>query len=178
MATTGTGRRPDYGMFLGGVVLGLLLAALVVWRAMAGLQEHGVVVEIDTEQIAAQVRDQVRQAARAELPTRLEAMRQAVPQQVAQEAGRRVRAMSLDLGGFKVPMPPVAADQIQAGLEDALRAGMGVALRNADVDAIAGKLGDQAYDLVKVRLAQGLNGQRFTVRPWPWFSLPVTLVTQ
>lgn len=160
-----------------GVLVGLMAAGAVAAMQLMLLQRRGVEVHVDTTRIALQVQAEVRDALKRELPAAIAQLRREVPARAAAETARRLGETRLHIGGFSMPVPEVAVMQVQAGVEEALRVGLDAAVRNADVDSLSRRLGDQAYVLVDHGLGQMLAGQRFIVKPWPWLSVPVTVRT-
>lgn len=171
-------RRLAVGAFLVGLCCGLVLMGSAVWKSLRTVQERGIQVEVETAAVAAQVRAEVQSAVRREVPATLAAMKQEIPARVGAETARRLSATTVELGGFKVAVPPAAVEQVRAGVEEALRAGMDAAMSPTDVDALAGRLGDQAFALVSSRLDELIGGQRFEVKVLPWYSVPVTIVAK
>lgn len=170
--------RSPVGPFLAGVTVGLLSAGVVLATSLVGVRQRPLRVEVATSRIAEHVREEVRVAVRRELPGTIASLRREIPARAAAEAGRRLAQTRVELGGFQVPVPPAAIQVVQSKTEEALRAGFDMAVRKEDLDATADRLSEQAYLLVTQRLNQMLAGQTFVVRPWPWISLPVTVVPQ
>lgn len=171
-------RRLAAGAFLLGLACGLVMVGTTVWNSLRAVQERGIQIEVETAAVAAQVRAEVQRAVRREVPATLEAVRRDVPQRVAAETARRLSTTMMEIGGFKVAVPPAAVEQVRDGVEEALRAGMDAAVSQADVNGLAGRLGDQAFALVSARLDELIGGQRFEVQVLPWFSVPVTIVAR
>lgn|GEM_PF-5111142 len=177
----GTGwvdRRWVTAGFAGGILLGVLMAALFVGRTVWTLQQAGVEVEVDTAAIASQVQAEVKAGVRREVPGVLASLRNDIPRQVAADAAQKIREKTFDVAGFKVPVPESAAQQIQASMEEALRTGMDSAIRSTDVGALAERLGERMGAQVAGGLKEHLNGMKFAVRPWPWLQIPVTVIAR
>lgn len=164
------------GVFLGGVATGLVVAALAGWLSLASVQRHGVTVEVDTAQVAEQVRMEVRTAARRELPGHLQSLQQTLVQRTTQEAAGRLAATKLDLGGFSVAPPPSLVTAVQNNLQEALKSGADRAMRNVNMDGLADQIGNRAFVLVQQRLNETLAGRTFTIRPVSWLAVPVRVV--
>jgi hypothetical protein len=162
--------------FVAGVAVGLVLAGATVGGALSVLVKRGIQVPVATDRLAAQVRVEAAAAARRELPGAIAAVRRDLPRRAADEAARRLRETRLEVAGLQVPMPDAVTRQVSARMEEAVRLGIDLAIRDADLDALAGRIGQRAYGLVDERMRESLAGQQFVVKPWPWLSVPVTLV--
>jgi hypothetical protein len=166
------------GSFLAGIGLGAAVVVIMAAGALTGLERRGVQVEVETARVAAQVRTAVSGAARQELPGAIAGIRQDLPRRVGEETARRLAETRLEVAGLKVPVPPAATQQVQVRMEEAVRLGIDLAVKDADLDAMADRIGQQAYTLVNDRMKQALDGQTYVVKPWPWLSLPVHVVVK
>jgi hypothetical protein len=162
--------------FAAGVAVGLVLAGATVGGALSVLVKRGLQVPVATDRLAAQVRVEVEAAARRELPGAIATVRRDLPRRAADEAARRLRETRLEVAGLQVPVPEAVTRQVSARMEEAVRLGIDLAIRDADLDALAGRIGQRAYVLVDERMRSSLTGQQFVVKPWPWLSVPVRLV--
>lgn len=170
--------RLQPGAFFVGMLLGMLLTAVVVVSALLGLQQRGLTVRLSTDQVASQVQAEVRAAVRKELPAVLSVVSEQLPRQVAAQTARQLSATSVEVGGFRFPVPPDAVAQVQAGIEVALHQGLSAAALQADLDAVADRVGHQALTLITQRLNATLQENPLTVELWSGFSLPISVVAQ
>jgi hypothetical protein len=171
-------KRPAAWFFGFGALVGLLVATVFVVGAAKAVQKQGIQVRVETAPIAAQVEAEVRAAVRREVPAALAAMKEDLPRRVAEQTAQRLSQTTVNVGGFNVPVPPAAAAQVQAGVEQALRAGLNVALTEADMNGLSDRLSRQAGGMVRAQLNQYLAKRTFPVQLWPGFSLPVTVVVE
>lgn len=170
-------KRTGWLFFGGGILVGLLIAGLFVVSTLLQLRESGVTVHVETKPIAEQVATEVREAVRREIPVALDTMKQELPRRVAEETARRLSTTTVNVAGFHVPVPDAAASQISAGVEQAVQAGLDVAVTPKDMNALTERLSAQAGAQVHERLNAYLSGRTFDMEPWPGFKIPVTVVT-
>ncbi|HYF95551.1 MAG TPA: hypothetical protein VD969_25340 [Symbiobacteriaceae bacterium] len=168
-------RGPAFAL---GLLLGVALLSVLVWGAGRSVQKHGVTVRVETGEIAAQVEAEVKLAVRRELPATLAAIRQELPARVAAETARKLSETTVNVGGFNIPVPDAAAQQVRSAVESAVRAGLNVAVTDADVGALADRLAGRAGGMVQEKLAEYLKGRTFPVELWKGFSIPVTVIPQ
>lgn len=168
--------RVGNGSFWRGLITGLGLAAVGVALAAGIITRRGVEVAIPTGAIAQRMEGEVREAVRREMPAALAALEAELSAQVSAEAGRRLSEARIELGGFVVPLPPAAVQQAEQALAQAVRTGLAAAVRQVDVDGLAGRLGGGAARLAEDRLRQFLHGQVFTVEVVPGVEVPVRLI--
>lgn len=166
------------GAFFVGVLLGVLLTTVVVGSMLLNLQQRGLTVRLSTGQVTSQVQAEVRAAVRKELPSVLATVSEQLPRHVAAEAARQLAATSVEVGGFRFPVPPDAVAQVQAGIEVALQRGLSAAALQADLDAMADRVGHHALTLVGQHINESLQQHPLTLELWPGFSLPVVVVAQ
>lgn len=171
-------RRPVLSGFVLGLAVGVLLLGVVGWSAARAVQRQGVTVRVDLQPIAAQVQEEVRSAVRREVPATLAAIKQDLPAKVAAETARKLAETTVNIGGFSVPVPDAAAQQVRSGVESAVRAGLNVAVTEADMNALADRLAGKAGGMVEQKLTQYLKGRTFPVELWKGFTVPVTVVPQ
>lgn len=176
--TTGPEKRQGALLFGAGLLAGLLAAGIFVSTAVLSVKEHGVKVYVDTKPIAVQVSAEVRAAVQAEVPAAMTAIRQDLPRRVAQETAKRLSTTHVNVGGFPVPVPDSAARQISAGVEQAVRSGLDVAVTEADMNALTDRLSQKASAMVHERLNAHLNGKTFDMEAWRGFKIPVTVITR
>lgn len=162
--------------FVAGLIIGILVALAALAGALTTVRREGIRVHVETAPIAAQVEEELRTAIKREVPATLAALRADLPRRVADQTAQRLRETSLNVAGFNVPIPPAAADQVSAGVEQALRSGLAVALTDADLAALADRLSHHAGATLQTRLNTYLANRTFKVDLWPGFSIPVTVV--
>lgn len=170
--------RPALTGFALGIATGWLLMAVTAWSIGRSIQKEGVIVHVETAPIAAQVEAEVRAAVRREIPATLAAMKQDLPARVAAETAKKVSEMTVNVGGFNVPVPDVAAQQVRSGVESAVRAGLNVAVTEADMNALADRLSKRASGMVQEKLNTYLKDRTFPVEVWKGFEIPVTVVPE
>jgi hypothetical protein len=142
------------------------------------VQKQGITIRLDTAPIAAQVETEVRAAIRQEVPAALASMKQDLPARVAEEAARKLAQTTVNVGGFNVPVPDAAAQQVRSGVESAVKAGLNLAVTEADMNALSDRLSKRAGGLVQANLNNYLTGRTFQVELWKGFKLPVTVVPE
>jgi hypothetical protein len=161
-----------------GVLAGVLVTGALGLGVLKSIQQRGVTVRVETAPIAAQVEGEVREAVRREVPATLAALKQDLPARVAAETAQRLSQTTINLGGFSVPVPDAATQQVKAGVEQAVRVGLNVAVTDADMNALADRLAHRASGMVRDRMNQYLSGRTFAVEPWPGVKLPVSVVPE
>lgn len=169
-------QRTGNSLFWKGLITGLATAATALALTAGLVSRRGVTVTVPTSAISQRMQAEVRQAVRRELPAALAAMRAEMPRQVAAEAGRRLAGARIDLGGFELPVPPAAVEQVQQVLDQAVRIGLDNAVSRVDVDGLADRLGGQAARLTDDRLREFLAQQAIAVEVAPGLRVPVRLI--
>jgi hypothetical protein len=164
------------GLYLGGFLTGLLCACVTVYGAATTIRTHGVRVHVETAPLAAQVEQEVRAAVRREVPVTLNQLKAGLPQRVAQATADHLAQARIEVAGFSVPVPPAAAAQVQSGVQQVLTASLSLAVTDADMNALADRLSEEAGDLVEKRLAEYLANRTFDVEVFKGYKVPVTLV--
>lgn len=176
--TTEPAKKTGALLFGTGILVGLLAAWIFVVTALLQVQQSGIKVHVETKPIAAQVATEVRAAVSREVPVALAAMKQELPRRVAEETAKRLSTTTVNVAGFNVPVPEAAAAQISAGVEQAVRAGLDVAVTQKDLNALTDRLSAQAGAQVHEKINAYLSGKTFDMEPWPGFKIPVTVVTR
>lgn len=164
--------------FWKGIATGIGLAAAAVALTVSVVTRRGVDVTVQTADVTARLRQEVQVALQRELPVALAQVKADLPRRVAAEAGRRLSETRIDLGGFAVPIPPVAVQQVEQAVGQALQAGLEAAIRRVDVDGLSLRLGDRAASLADQRLKEVLAGQRLLVEVAPGWKVPVRIHTR
>lgn len=170
--------RPGWSGFALGLGVGFLMFAVMGFGIAKAVQRQGITIRIDTAPIAAQVETEVRAAIRHEVPAALATMRQELPARVADETARRLTGTTVNVAGFNVPVPDAATQQVRAGVESAVRAGLSVAVTDADLNSLADRLSKRAGGLAQDKLIEYLGGRTFHVELWNGFEIPVTVAPQ
>ncbi len=155
-----------------------MLMALVVLAAVQHLQREGVRVEMEAAPIAARVRSEVKAAVRSQLSAALRTASREIPQEVAAQVAGRLSGFTVEVGGFRVSVPPAAVEQVRVGVEEAVRSGLNAVAGRAELDRVADQLGDRAHVLVVQHLRRDLHGRKITVRLWSWLTVPVTVLVR
>lgn len=170
--------RPGLTGFALGLGLGFLMFAVMGFSIGKAVQRQGITIRLDTAPIAAQVEAEVRAAIRQEVPATLAAMKQELPARVADETARRLSQTTVNVGGFNVPVPDAATQQVRSGVESAVRAGLNVAVTDADLNGLADRLSKRAGGLAQDKLTKYLAGRTFHVELWKGFEIPVTVIPE
>lgn len=126
--------RTGEGLFWRGLIAGLAVAAVALALATGAATRRGVAVTVETTALSRRMEEEVRQAVRRELPVALGAVRAELSRQLSTEAGRRLAGVQIDLGGFAVPIPAAAVQQVEQAMDQALRTGLDAAIRAVNVD--------------------------------------------
>lgn len=163
------------GPFWKGLLAGFGLAAVALALAAGMIVHRGVDVTVQTGEMAGRIEREVEAAVKRELPAALARVKAELPAELAAEAGRRLAETRIDLGGFEVPVPPAAVQQVEKTVGQALRVGLDAAVGRIDVDGLAGRLGDRAGHLAGQRLREVLAAQAIAVEVAPGLKVPVRL---
>lgn len=164
------------GLFWRGLIAGLAMAVVLLALTAGVVTRRGVAVTVETTALSRRIEAEVRQAVRRELPVALGAVRTELPRQVSAEAGRRLAGVRIDLGGFAVPIPPAAVQQVEQALDQAMRAGLDAAIGQVNVDGLAEQLSGRAGRMADAQLREFLAQQRIAVEVVPGLRVPVRLI--
>lgn len=170
--------RPALSLFALGLGVGFLMFTVMTVSIGKAVQKRGITIRIDTAPIAAQVEAEVRSAIRQEVPATLASMKQDLPARVADETARKLSQTTVNVAGFNLPVPEAATQQVRSGVESAVRAGLNVAVTDADLNGLADRLSKRAGGLVQDKLTKYLGNRTFRVELWKGFELPVTIVPE
>lgn len=168
-----------FGWLLGGWLLGVMTAIGLGVLVASSLSARGLVVPVAVGQVSDGVQGEVEAAMLAELPRAVQALKQAVPAQVALEIRRRLESGSFRLGEVPLTVPPELLgsnfdDQVQATVSSALDQLAAGNDASAAAHAVAGQVGE----LLRHRLTAAVTDWHFTLHPWRYLSVPVTLQPQ
>lgn len=162
--------------FLGGLAAGLCMAALFVTAVTRSVLVTGVTVHVEAAPIVARVQSEIQAVVRQEVPATLEALKREIPARVAAQTAQRLAETRVDVGGFSIPVPPAAAAQVQAGVEQALKSGMEMAMTPDQVRSLSDRLSARASGVVQRQLQEALAGQTFPVEVFRGVTVPVHVV--
>lgn len=159
-------------------ILGALAGALVTLCALAGgaavLLQRGVRVDVELEPLAALVREQVTAEARRELPELVSELESRVPEMVAAEMAERMQsAATINVADFTLELPDSVTKLIQDRLQEVVTEVVYECFAEFDSDWAAGRLGEQAYELVKTSLAAEVSETVVQYRLFGRVPIPV-----
>jgi hypothetical protein len=161
--------------FLLGMLLGMTTSGLFLYAAIRVVEARGVIVHVQTEVLAAQVRQEVSAAVQRQLPGALSLLQREIPSRVAQQAGQQLAAARVQVGGFTVSVPANLIVQVKRQVADTVNASLQGAVTSADLERLAQEAGRRAEVLVRQRLEDVLAAQAITAKPLPWIEIPVYL---
>lgn len=167
--------RPAVGVFLMGMICGVLAVGALASGFLYQMQESGLHVRLQSEEIAQAAQGAVAEAVRRELPAMAARLSRELPDRVAAEVGRRVASTQVEVGSFRVSVPPGAVREVEAVVRESLQGGVEAVLREADLDNLAARLGEEASGQLRKRMGELPPGQ-VTLELWPGLKLPVAVI--
>lgn len=162
-------------VFGAGVLIGILFAAALLGGAAASVQSRGITISIEMAALEAAIRGEMQAALRRELPGMLDQLQAEMPRLVGAEVARRLAAQQVEIGSIAVPVPEPVVREVEQQVAEALRYGIDLGMQEADLDAMADRLGREGASLAAEMLKDGLAGRTFSVQLAPWFRVPVTV---
>ena len=167
------------GWLLGGWLLGVVTAGSVAALAATGIASRGLVVPVAVGHVTERVQGEVEAAVLDQLPGAVAALKQEVPPRVAAELRRRLSAGDFRLGEVPLTVPPELLGtpfdaQVEATVRSALDQLGGQEAAAAAAKAVSGRVAAA----VRHQLAAEVADWRFTLRPWRYLAVPVTLQPQ
>lgn len=174
MAKKGKKRYHLESIFIG-FAAGILVVSLLSGLFFNYMTQRGVVVYIDSEEVAASVEGQVAELTRQQIPVYLEEAKIEMPQMVDKQMKGQLNKGKLEIAGFSFSLPKEFITALEEILKENMKTGIYNIIDNIDNEKLAEDLGSHAYKIVKRTLEKEYRGKSITVKPMGWFSIPVTI---
>ncbi|RQD75826.1 MAG: hypothetical protein D5R97_05480 [Candidatus Syntrophonatronum acetioxidans] len=158
-----------------GFTAGILVVSFLSGIIFNYMTQKGVVVYIDSEEVATSVEGQVAELTRQQIPIYLEEAKIEIPQMVDKQMRGQLNKGKLEIAGFSFSLPEEFILSLEEILKENMKAGIYNIVDDIDSEELAEDLGCHAYEIVKRTLEKEYRGKSFTVEPLGWFSIPVTI---
>jgi hypothetical protein len=162
--------------FILGLFVGLVITALLAGGAFFILANKGLVVRVETEQLAAYIGGQVERQAVQEFPKVVDDLKAQVPHLVQERLNTGQLQAEIKISDIiNIVLPAAALDQLDWYLQATVQETVYSLLDGMDLASLAAKLGEQASDMVRYSLADELKAhQALSIKTW-WGNVPVFL---
>lgn len=173
----GRKRRKFFNLksFILGMTVGLMVFLLCSSLGLRIISQKGVVVYINSEEVAGSVQKQVTQYTREQLPVYMNSAKKEIPNIVENQIKGQFNSGKLEIAGFSFNLPQEFINSLENMLKDNIEWGMYNIIDGIDNKELAEDLGVHAYNMVKKALEEEYKGKSFTIKPLKWFSIPVTI---
>jgi hypothetical protein len=170
------GRKTD---FLSGLFVGMIFVLVLVGGALFILGNKGLVVKIETGELAHFIGKEVKRQAVDDLPKIVAKLKSQVPSLVREKVKTGQLQAEIRISDVvNIILPPSALEQMDNYLLTSVEKTVNALLDNMDLTALAVELGDKTTDLVKYTLKQELmENTSLNIKTW-WGTVPVFLEIQ
>ena len=165
----------DRKSFITGFVTATIIFTVLMAGAIGIASARGVTVRLDSEELAAMVRDQIVAQARAEMPLIIDTAKAEIPYIVEQEMQNQFKSDRMEIAGFVFQMPAELTEQLKKNMRENVERATGKILDGIETDQLAQKFGDDAYKMVLSTLEEEINGQDFQVMLFDLIPLNVNI---
>ncbi len=165
----------DLKSFIIGFTSGLIFILLFTTLALGFISQKGVVVSINSEEVASSVQRQVTQYTREQIPVYMNSAKKEIPDIVENQVKGQFTSGKLEIAGFSFSLPEEFIKSLEDMLKDNIEMGMYNIIDGIDNEELAEDLGIHAYSMVRNALEEEYKGKSFTVKPLRWFSILVTI---
>ncbi len=157
--------------FIGGVIIFLFFFTL----ALSYISQEGVVVYINSEEVASTVQKQVTAFTNQQIPYYMGEAKNEVPGIVEKQLEGQFTTGKLEIAGVSFKLPEEFISNLEHMLKDNIESGIYNIINNIDNEELSRDLGNYSYEIVKKTLEEEYKGKSFTVKPLEWFSIQVTI---
>ncbi|PKM79463.1 MAG: hypothetical protein CVU88_05705 [Firmicutes bacterium HGW-Firmicutes-13] len=161
--------------FILGFTSGLIFILLFSSLGLGIISRKGVVVYINSEEVARSVQKQVTEHTREQIPIYMNSAKKEIPDIVEKQVKGQFTTGKLEIAGFSFSLPQEFITRLEDMLKDNIKLGMYNIIDGIDNEELAENLGAHAYNMVKNALKEEYKGKSFTVKPLKWLSILVTI---
>ncbi len=158
-----------------GFAVGAFLVLLLCGAVLGYISQKGVIVYINSEEVARTVQYQVTQHTVDNIPTFMDQAKKDVPQIVEEQIKGQFNSGKLEIAGLSFSLPKEFILSLEGMLKENIENGIYSIIDGMDNEELSRELGDNAYFIVKKALEEEYRGKSFTVKPLEWLSILVTL---
>lgn len=149
--------------FMAGIVCTSLIFILTLAAAATYLSVEGVTLYLDSNQIAALVRDRVVEQAKTDLPNLIAEAKSEIPEIVAKEMKDQLSSDRMEIAGFVFRMPEELMTELRRRLQTNVENATAEILDGMNTSMLAEQFGNNAYDMVRDTIQGEFGGQSFNV---------------
>ncbi len=157
--------------FIAGLVTFLLLSSVI----LGFISQEGVVVYINSEEVASTVEKQVTAFTNQQIPYYMGEAKEEVPGIVEKQLEGQFTTGKLEIAGVSFELPEEFVSNLEHMLKDNIEAGIYNIIDGIDNEELSRDLGAYSYKIVKKTLEEEYKGKSLTVKPFEWFSILVTI---
>lgn len=158
-----------------GFAAGMFFVLLICGMVLGTISQRGVVVYINSEEVARAVQQQVTQFTLDNIPVYMDQAKKDIPQIVEEQVKGQFTSGTMEIAGFSFSLPEEFILNLEGMLKDNIKTGIYSIIDGMDNEELSRDLGENAYVIVKKALEEEYRGKSFTVKPLDWFSILVTL---
>ncbi|UNC91824.1 hypothetical protein [Candidatus Contubernalis alkaliaceticus] len=158
-----------------GFLVGAFFVLFLFGAVLGFISQKGVIVYIDSEEVARTVQYQVTQHTADNIPIFMDQAKKDVPQIVEEQIKGQFNSGKLEIAGFSFSLPEDFILSLEGMLKENIETGIYSIIDGMDNEELSQVLGDNAYFIVKKALEEEYRGKSFTVKPMEWLSILVTL---
>lgn|GEM_PF-585342 len=169
--------KRDYHLksLMAGFAAGMFFVLLICGAVLGVISQKGVVVYINSEEVARAVQYQVTQFTIDNIPVYMDQAKKDIPQIVEEQVEGQFTSGKLEIAGFSFSLPEEFILNLEGMLKDNIQAGIYSIIDGMDNEGLSRELGNNAYIIAKKALEEEYRGKSFTVKPLDWLSILVTL---
>lgn len=162
--------------FFYGFALGFFLCSALVLCTAFYVSQRGLIIKVNTEEIAAMIQEEVEAEARSQIPQMIAEMRKSVPRLVEEDSQSLAgQTASIRISNFTITLPPETVKEFDDRIKGMVKLSLYKALDKVDSEGLIKGISERTYTYVKSTLEEELAGKTFRVEPFPRFIIPVTL---
>lgn len=166
-------RQRGIVLFIGGILVGLAVAALVSAGVFWRLSGRGLVANLETEELARYVGKQVEIQVARELERVMAEVKAQIPQLVKQQMQVGYLRAEIKISDVNITLPPSALAELDQYLQGTVQATVYRLLEGIDLAALACDVGTQASEMIRSLLNRELRENSvLKIKTW-WGTIPV-----
>ena len=165
-------------LFIWGTLFGITLSVLFLSLGSWWVLRNGVVVHLDSQDIADTVGVQVTNYARRDLPKMIDAAKAEIPSIVKKEMEGQLSERRLEIAGFAFTLPDEFMLQLETYFQENVENSVYKLLDGLDTKQLSDDIGQTASLLVAEQMHQQLHNETFMIPVLGPFELPVTVVVR
>ncbi len=170
------GKKPKgINTFLKGFFVGILLNILLLAGMFFHLTNRGLAVSLEVEELADYIGRQIESQAAKELPRVVAGVKAQVPALVKKQMQTGKLTAEIKISDVSIVLPSSALAQLDGYLQSTVEKTLYRLLEGMELDTLAGDLGQQAQEMVRVSLGKELGKRRALGIDTRWGRIPVVL---